>query len=257
MKIYSWNMLFKNPDLDRAFEFVAGSDFDVFCLQEVPPPFLERLNALPYHLVYRIDVERLLPDGDMPNYVAILSRHPIEQGGEISFPEYWDLLPWRTRLFVRLMRPFGFSKIRNRGAIFANVRVGDRTVRVFNLHLILAHPAWRTKEFEAAMAEHDPQTPTIVCGDFNILESLHITPINWLLGGTVRDVLLYTRERTHIEKRFAEHELTNVLKGKMTHRLSRSQLDHILVSHTLSIKKAEVITDSYGSDHNPIFADVA
>ena len=36
MKIYSWNMLFRNTDLDRAFSFIKSLDFDVFCLQEVP-----------------------------------------------------------------------------------------------------------------------------------------------------------------------------------------------------------------------------
>jgi len=257
MRIYSWNMLFRNLELDRAFAFIADADFDVFCLQEVPPPFLEQLKTLPYHLAYRLDVERFLPDGDMPNYVAILSKHPIRSQGEIAFPDYWDLLPARTRLFVKLMRPFGFSKIRNRGAIFANIRIGDTVVRVFNLHLILAHPAWRTKEFEIALSEKDPALPTIVCGDFNILESLHITPVNWLLGGRVSDALFYRRERIQIEKQFAEHELTNALRGRLTHNLSRSQLDHILISRSLGIKTAAVIEDSYGSDHKPIFAEVS
>lgn len=249
-------MLFRNKELERALEFVRNTDWDVLCLQEVPPEFLTQLQALSYHLAYRIDVERLLPSGAMPNYVVILSRYSIVSQGEIPFPDYWHLLPWRARLSVRLLRPVGFSKIRSRGGMYADLATPAGTVRIFNLHLVLANPAWRLAEYETAMAERDPSKPTVVCGDFNILESRHITPINWLFGGHIKDALLHTRERTHIEKRFVEHSLTNALRGKQTHAISRSQLDHILVSHHFSIKNADVLSDAYGSDHQPIFAEV-
>ena len=114
MKIYSWNMLFSNRDLDRAFQFISESDFDIFCLQEVPEGFLERLQTLPYYIAFGSDVERLFTKGALQNYIAILSKYPIKAQDEIIFPDYWPLLPLRTRLFVWLMQPFGFSKIRDR-----------------------------------------------------------------------------------------------------------------------------------------------
>ncbi len=259
MKIYSWNMLFRNRELERAFAFIAASDFDIFCLQEVPEEFLKRLQTLPCFIAFRTDVERLLKEGAVRNFVVILSKYPIAAQGEIPYPDYWHLLPLRTRLFVYLMRPFHFSKIRNRGAVFADVRVpGMQTaVRVFNLHLILAQPAWRLKEFETAMAERDPLRPTIVCGDFNTLQAPHISILNWLLGGRVSDVALHNRERTHIERRFVEHRLTNALSGGVTHPLSQSQLDHILVSRSFSVKNASVLSDRVGSDHHPIRVEVS
>jgi len=204
MKIYSWNMLYRNRELDRAFEFIQHADFDIFCLQEVPEIFLKRLQTLPYSIAFRIDVERLLPKGDMKNYIVILSKHPILNQGEIPFDEYWARLPLHTRLFVHIMPSRFFSKIRNRGGLFIDITKDGQPLRVFNLHLVLAQPSWRLEEFERAMLERDAARPTIVCGDFNILEAPHITILNWLLGGKVADALLYHRERTHIEKRFID-----------------------------------------------------
>ena len=129
-------------------------------------------------------------------------------------------------------------------------------MRVFNLHLVLAQPAWRLKEFEMAMAERDSSRPTIVCGDFNTIEAPHISILNWLLGGKVSDVFFHRRERTNIQEHFVQHELVNALAGSITHQLSRSQLDHILVSHSFAIKNASVIPDRIGSDHHPISVEI-
>lgn len=257
MTIYSWNMLYRNRELEHAFEFVSHADFDIFCLQEVPEAFLARLKQLPFSIAFRIDTEKIFPKGRLPMYNVILSRHAILKQGEITFDEYWHLLPLYTRLFVYLMPNSLFSRIRNRGGLYADVTIQGTRLRVFCLHLILAHPAWRLEEFERAMAEREPSRPTIVCGDFNTLEKPHITPLNWILGGRIADMLFYKRERTHIERRFVEHELINALSGAVTHPISRSQLDHILVSKTFSIKSASVLPDSFGSDHHPIRIDIA
>lgn len=257
MTIYSWNMLFRNKQQDRAFAFIAQGDFDIFCLQEVPSEFLARLKTLPYHLAETTDVEKLLKSKTVPMFNVILSKHPIMAQGEISFPDYWHLLPLRTRFFVHIMPQQLFSKIRNRGGLYADILMPDTSVRVFNLHLVLAQPAWRLKEFETAMAERNPAQPTIVCGDFNILQRPHITPLNWILGGRVSDALFFNRERTRIERLFVEHKLVNALAGGITHPLSQSQLDHILVSSSLSVLKAEILPDKIGSDHHPIRVEIA
>jgi len=256
MKIYSWNILYRNRELDRAFAFISKSDFDIFCLQEVPEEFLPRLQTLPYAIAYRLDTERIFPTSVERLYVVTLSKYQITGQGELPFPEYRDLLPLRTRVFIALMPNKFFSHIRDRGGLYIDCVVDGKTVRIFNLHLILANPRWRMKEFERAMLEHDPSRRTIVCGDFNILEKPHITPLNWLLGGKLSDTLLYSRERTHIEKRFVEHQLVNPLYGGVTHPLSQSQLDHILVSNSFFIQKAEIIPDRMGSDHHPIRVEI-
>ena len=257
MIVYSWNMLYRNRELDRAFAFIKNSDFDIFCLQEVPEDFLTRLQTLPYSIAFRSERELLYSWGSVHNYVVTLSRHPIVSQGEILFPEYWSALPLRTRLFVKLMPSQFFTKIRNRGGFYADIKMGEHSMRVFNLHLILAQPAWRLREFELAMTERDPSKPTIVCGDLNTIEAPHISILNWLLGGKVSDAFLHRRERANIERRFVEYELINTLAGSITHQLSRSQLDHILVSNSFSIQHASVLPDRVGSDHHPIRAEVS
>lgn len=256
MKIYSWNMLYRNREARDAFRFIAKADFDLFCLQEVPEEVLERLKTLPLHVAYRTDTEKIFPSVIVPMFNVILSRYPIETQGEVSFDDYWALLPWRTRFFVQFMPSQLFSKIRNRGGLYADITIAGKSIRVFCLHLILAQPLWRLREFELAMTKRDPSRPTVVCGDFNTLQRPHVTLLNWILGGRVSDALFYNRERTHIEKRFVEYELRNPLSGKVTHTISRSQLDHILVSHSFSIKNAEVLPDRVGSDHHPIRVEI-
>ena len=248
-------MLFRNTEQDRAFAFIRDIDFDIFCLQEVPGRFLKRLQTFPFHIEHTIDTERGFSSTERL-YLVILSRYPIKNQGVIPFPDYWPLLPLYSRLFIRLMPSRLFSKSRNRGGMYADITIHDVLMRVFNLHLILMQPTWRLKEFELAMVERNPSQPTIVCGDFNIIESPRVSLLNWLHGGSPADTLLYRRERTHIEKRFVAHELVNPLRGETTHSFAGSQLDHILVSHSFSIKNASVLRDRIGSDHHPLRIEV-
>ncbi|MCX6786664.1 MAG: endonuclease/exonuclease/phosphatase family protein [Candidatus Kaiserbacteria bacterium] len=255
-------MLYSNRDLDRAFEFIEQSDFDIFCLQEVSKEFLERLKTSLHHLTYASESNLISRGKHTTIFNATLSKYPIIRSNAIPLKHYEPTLPLRSRFVARIM--YGLQDLQiwvkglgNRHALCVDTNIpGYGCVRVFNLHLPLMHPNIRKEEFKYAMLQKDPQLPTIVCGDFNILEKLHITPINWLLGGRFSDVFFHHRERTVIEKHFVEYELTNALSGRITHPLSRSQLDHILVSNSFSIKNTEVISDRYGSDHHPIFAEL-
>src|SRR3989344_5626658 len=187
MKIYSWNIFFRNGQLERAFEFIRNLDFDVLCLQEVPEEFLDKLRKLPVHIAFAPDVDRIYPRRIERNYLVILSRHKIVSHSKFSLEMLHQ--PLRTRLFVQAMRPIHWSRVRNRHGFFADIEIEGLStlVRVFCLHLILAHPEARRQEFETAMREYDPQLPTIVCGDFNILDTPLVAPFNLVLGGRLND----------------------------------------------------------------------
>ena len=250
-------MWFKNKCLPEALAFVRDSGADIFCIQEVPETALLQIVPLYPHHAEAVEMERLLPERPIATYGVILSRYPIRRSGTIVLDDFQTRLPWRTHFFIWLMRPFGWSRIRNRNAVYADVEGPNGLVRVLTIHLTLSNPAWRLEEFEAAMLHRNPVLPTIVCGDFNILERPHITPLNWLAGGRISDAFRYTRERTTIEAHFIKYELTNVLAGSPTHPISGSQLDHILLSSDLTTASARVLPERYGSDHHPICVEIA
>ncbi len=257
MNIYSWNVLFRNRELDRALAFIAQSDFDVFCLQEVSEEFLKCLRTLPCHIAHTIEGDLTFGREHTTIFSIILSKHPIINSHEISLAYYAPGLKRRFIAWFMYKLRMWAEVTGNRHALFADIETSERDrVRVFNLHLPLMHPDIRAEEFELVLMEHDLAQSTVVCGDFNILESPLITILNWLFGGRARDALFYRRERTRIEEQFATHGLHNALRGKVTYPLARSQLDHILVSRSFSIKNATVIPDRFGSDHHPICVEL-
>ena len=140
--------------------------------------------------------------------------------------------------------------------MYADISVDGETVRVLNLHLTLTHPNARAEELEKALLHRDPRLLTIVCGDLNVIESPKMSLLNWILGGSLLDMLLFSRARKDHERRFTHHELSNPLAGKSTHPLSRSQLDHILLSKHFVVQDARVISNRHGSDHHPIVAQI-
>lgn len=247
VKIYSWNMYRWNRQRDQVIDFIKNLEFDILCIQEVPQDFLRRLKGLPYSLAYGIEVDFI----DGSTYGAILSRGKILQQAEFILPKYSQ--PFRTRLLMRCMYPFGWRSHINRRGHFADVEAQDATevVRVFNLHLTPT-PAQRRREFESAMRFRDGAGSTIVCGDLNVLEHPRVTLLNWLLGGRVRDIFTWRSERREIEELFAAYDLHNPLRGRHTQTISHSQLDHILVPRNAQITKAEVLQPLVGSDHHPI-----
>lgn len=257
MNILSWNMLYRNEEVERAYTFISESGADIVCLQEVPEAFLHRLTSLPYTTLSATDREMAVEGHPATHYLVILSRYPVREEHSIPLPDYWATFPLRTRLYITIMPPTFAARMKGRTSLIATVDTPHGPLQVMNLHLFLASPAIRKAELEATLKERDPSLPLIVCGDFNIIESGTMAILNWILGGTLQDAYAYPRERREIEHFIATYDLRNPLRGNVTHDLARSQLDHILVSHHFRVENAAVVGDCYGSDHHPITVTLA
>lgn len=256
MKIYSWNVYCYNTKFKEMCDFIENLDFDVLCLQEVTPELLTCIKEMPFHLAYHVDVIRLIADKKPEkNYVAVLSKHPIANEGTLQFFDF--AFPFHTRLFIGFMRMFRWSFITERGAVYADIDLGDRVLtRIFSVHLTLWGPHNRAQEFEAVLGHMQPSMPAVVCGDFNVIEYGPMKILNWLLGAPLKQAVPWYPERTLFEGRFADAKLKNPLNGNVTHGFSRSQLDHILLSEGVESERAWVHPELHGSDHNPVAVEL-
>jgi endonuclease/exonuclease/phosphatase family metal-dependent hydrolase len=245
-----------NTRQDAAYDFIAKSDFDIFCLQEVPARFLERLKELPYHVAFAPDsILVLSPKRRMMTYAVIISRYPVAASGAVRLPDM--RAPMRTRLVTSLMKPFGWTKNAGKGFVWADIETPDGRLRVFSLHLTLSSPTNRRAELEIVASMLPENHASIVAGDFNIIDHALMKTLNWFLGSSIRESHPFHRERKHIEERFAHYKFKNPLRGRVTHGISQSQLDHILVPEAWNVLSADVSKKKYGSDHRPVFVEVS
>jgi endonuclease/exonuclease/phosphatase family metal-dependent hydrolase len=252
MKIYSWNVLYSNKDMEGVRTFISGLDYDVLCLQEVPDTLLADLKKLPVNIAYHQEVARVLKTGGRaPNYSVILSKHSIGEQGKISFEEL--RVPLRTRLFVSLLLTIDlFCFVAERGALYADITVNGRILRVFCVHLTLWGPHNRAREFQVLEQHLSPTMPHVIAGDFNIIEFGPLKILSWLLGAPLWQGMPWYPERSLFEKRFTSAGLQNPLRNQVTHPFSKSQLDHILLSNDFTVTEATVLMDAHGSDHHPV-----
>ena len=254
MKIYSWNTLRTNST-ENALALIRSLEFDVMCLQEVPPPLLAELKKLPFSLAADVESTYTLRGVAKEDYSVVLSRYPIATSGSLRFPA--SPFPLRMRLFALLVRPPGWKHFGGRHSMYADIETPQGALRVFSIHLSLSHPSARLHEFDMLADNMRSDAPNVLAGDFNLLDSPHITPLNWIYGGTVRDALLYKRERSAFEERFASLHLQNVLLGTRTQLQAFCQLDHILIPDDWRVTQAQVIAQRHGSDHHPIFVEAS
>ena len=251
MKVYSWNVYCYNRKIQEVCDFIERLEFDVLCLQEATPELLKCLQDMPYEIAYHTDVIRLdSPRKEELNYVVILSKHPMEYRGTLQFPEF--ALPKYMRYIVSFMTGLGWTLVTERGSVFADVRIGKRLIRVFSAHLTLWGPGNRDEEFKEILKNVRPGMPTIIGGDFNIIEHPPMKIINWILGSAFHEALPWYPERALFEERFRRSGFKNPHRTQVTHGFSRSQLDHILITRDLTARSAWVLPDLHGSDHYPV-----
>lgn len=260
MKIYSWNILYKNERMDDVVEFIQAVDADLFCMQEVPASLLPTLRELPYNIATTPEYHH--DNKSIDTHLVILSKHEIIKEHTFTTIDRTDHpIPLRTRLFFLAMKytisewPTDYAASRRHGLYVDIAHKTHGEVRVFCVHPLLTYPNVRAVECAAIFENCDTSKSVIVCGDFNIIERINTTILNWLLGGNIADTLLWWRERKNFEKQHSSYGFSNPHRSTSTHEYG-SQLDHILVCNIPHTILGNVHSDRIGSDHHPICVEI-
>jgi len=153
-----------------------------------------------------------------------------------------------TAMPMRLVRAGPLPSIgETRGAIWVQVKVGDRTVNVVNTHLGL-RSVDRSRQVATLLGEdwignaEFLGSPAIVCGDLNAIPS---SPA-------------YKR----LAQRFRDTQLVIAKKPKPTFpsRLPLFRIDHVFVSEDLCVTSTAIPLDEMtrrASDHLPLCVDLS
>jgi endonuclease/exonuclease/phosphatase family metal-dependent hydrolase len=160
----------RNPQ--RVLDVLHEIDADIIALQEADKRFGGRGAALPHEL---IDEHGLW----MPVYIGVKHRRPLEKARK----HVDALLKINTRNMgwhgnaILVKRQIGvldcaaleLPTFEPRGAVMAELLVGDHPIRVIGMHLDLSG-LWRRRQMRAildAIAERPQRMPTVLMGDTN------------------------------------------------------------------------------------------
>lgn len=220
-------------DLGRIAEVIAAQDADVVALQEVDRHFGERSGfadqawILGRHLemsaVFGGEVRQPPPaPGQPPREYgsAVLSRLPI--------------MAWR---FVPLPTWPGHE---GRGVLFADLAIGQHSVRVGSAHLSYEDPQPRlaqTRLLQQIIT--DDARPTVLAGDFNARpDDVAFPPLTevlsdaWATAGT-GEGFTFPADQPEV------------------------RIDYVLTTSQLTVEAVEVINIGVASDHRPVLATMS
>ena len=224
--VLTYNVNWGGPRPDLAADIIKKSGADIVCLQETTPEWAQYLRqALGEQYSFTEFRNSQLRSGGGLGFLSKLPAH------EVAY------IPSETGWFDGWIMGF---------------ETPNGPVQVLNVHL---HPpvsdkgSWvsgylttrgdRLTEVERFFAKHNPQTPTLVAGDFN--DGENSPAVKWLEKNKLENAL---PEFDHYSKTWEWH--TSVIT------LSR-RMDHILYSPDLHCSSAQVL-HAGASDHFPVQA---
>ena len=246
LRVACWNVFNRDRGTERLLACVDKVDADVVALQELTTA---HVAALGQRDGYRLHTAEDFREGDQPTYLGLLTRRPAADHTVVAHNGRADLSPsWMGRRLV-------WRECLESQSLA--VAVGDRLVRVVNLHLTCgAPPRVRSAQLRQALAGHTTaDQPAVVCGDFNSFGApVRNLVAGWAFGYRPQD--LFGHDIAEIDRIAASAGLRRVFKHVVTYPRLGLQLDHMLVSR-LRCTRSRVGDDRFGSDHRPLVADLA
>ena len=252
VRVVSWN-IDRGLHLDRVIEFLIGAKADILLLQEADQ------NARRTH---RTNVAREIAQKLRMNYAfgkefqeltqgsrtspayhgqVTLSRWPLANCRIIRFGEQSNF--WRPHWYLPEIPPFQ-ERLGGRLALVSDVKIGDRTIVTYNLHLeSRGDDRLRCSQLAEVLEDagrYMPSAPALVCGDFN-LNASHGTAAEALDRANFADALANRGASTKPQSFFEPGKAIDWIFARRPMRASQAQVHH-------SVK---------GSDHYPLSADLA
>lgn len=218
LKVMSFNTWSRNRDVARIAGAIRAEAADLVLLQEIPPDVLAPLR----------DALRDLYGGGNLYWAyeadveqAVLSRHPLEP------------------------RPLLAARGRAQQVV---VHSPSGPITVFNVHP-LRTGGWRDRyrQIAALLEEHvlQERSPVILAGDLNVNDR---TQLYRLVAGRLRNA----HEAAGYGFGFTYPAAVATWRA-----LPVVRIDHVFFSHHFVALRAGTLEDSGGSDHRPVFAELA
>ncbi|HEX2764731.1 MAG TPA: endonuclease/exonuclease/phosphatase family protein [Allosphingosinicella sp.] len=208
---------------ERTLEVLRELDADVIALQEADRRFGTRASAIPLHLI-----------AEHSDYKPV----PFE-GRSGSLGWHGNALLVRKNVDILRKELVHLPSLEPRGAVMAEICLGDEEVRVIGMHLDLSG-LWRRRQAHAILSHvrsRGDDMPTVLMGDLN----------EWSVrGGCLRE--------------FNEHCRVADCGRSFHVRRPVARLDRIMVTDGLSIDACGVhqsATAAKASDHFPVWAQLS
>lgn len=148
-------------NLDRIARFLRETEADIVALQEIDGDS---------HWNKRLDMPAML--AEKSGYTTSVLGVNTKRDGRRPL-NYGNALLSRLPVGHRENRPFGNATLGEKGFLYAEVRLGELTLPLVNLHLCYKSPARRRAqiarlmEFLAQRPVPPDMTAPVICGDFN------------------------------------------------------------------------------------------
>lgn len=254
MRIVTWNVLVTNKKRQKGIEHILTLDPDVICLQEVSKKTLDWLTCLNGYTVNACYDWKNVRKEIRNTYVATLTKKK---------PLSVDSYVYDHDKPHSILGSFFYKKLLNNveqhNVLVVTIPTHAGSVQIANTRLSCAvGTVDRLHEFETMVKKVKHQTtPTIYCGDFNVVDSSLFNRLTgWIRGFTKFDYRIDEREA--FEEQYRRERLTNIFKGHSTTFLAKPllQFDHILLPDHAKVTYKHVLKKRFGSDHKMLVADV-
>jgi len=251
MRIITWNVRFKNPRARFLIDHALSHTPDIMCFQEFPESMIPYLKQRGFTVTEAHDfVSRV---GGLNSCIVIASKKKPISTHTINYSHIKNASLLSRWVYTRMAK-----MTEQHLAPVSVISHGGGTVQITNARLSCAvGTRERLKEFETILAQLKPTIPTILAGDFNIVDNPFFNLITgWVRGFHVPEYFI--NERKAFERMVAHHGYTNIFRKRSTSITNHPllQFDHILIPKDAHVTYHIIEKKRFGSDHRMLLADI-